>query len=236
MNSFTKKCIVLASLLFSSAVFAQGIPVLDTANLAQALQQVQAWQQQYQQMAAQYQQLQKQYQADTGSRGLGDILNNPALQQVVPADLAQTYKNLGSNGFNGLTSDAQAIRNAAKIYNCDDKTGQEKNLCEAVLNNNAQTQAYQQNALQIITQRVQQIQSLQSQTNSTQDPKAIAELQARITAENAQVNNDANRIALLQAIAQTQQQAAEQAQRERWLKLMQPSTPTTASRFVYPTN
>ncbi len=218
---------------FGSQAAHAGIPVIDAANLAQAIQEVLAWGQQYQQMVQQIQQMQQQYNSLTGARGLGDILNNPLLQQVVPANAATVYNGINTGGYAGLTSAAQALRNASKQYNCEDKTGSAKTTCEAILNSNAQTQAYQQNALQVITQRVQQIQSLQSQINATQDPKAIAELQARITAENTQVTNDANRIAVMQALAQSQQQAAEQAHKERWLKVMTTGTPTASSTFVY---
>ena len=210
-----------------------GIPVIDAANLAQAIQQVMAWAQQYQQMASQIQQMQQQYASLTGSRGLGDILNNPLLQGVVPADVAQIYSGINSGGFNNLTSAAQTLRSTTMVYNCENVTGDTKNAYEASLNGNAQSQAYQQNALQLITQRVQQIQSLQSQINGTPDPKAIAELQARIAAENTQVTNDANRIAVMQAIAQSQQQAAQQALRERTMKMLSEETPTVTKSLVY---
>ena len=220
------------SALFSNAARA-GIPVIDTANLAQAIQQVTAWAQQYQQMASQIQQMQQQYASLTGSRGLGDILSNPLLQGVVPADVAQIYGGINSGGFSNLTSAAQTLRSATMVYNCENVTGDIKIACEASLNGNSQSQAYQQNALQLITQRVQQIQSLQSQINGTQDPKAIAELQARIAAENTQVTNDANRIAVLQAIAQSQQQAAQQALRERTMKMLSEETPTVTKSIVF---
>ncbi len=49
------------------------------------------------------------------------------------------------------------------------------------------------------SKRGQQIQGLMGDINSTSDPKAIAELTARITAEQANVQNDTNRILLAQA-------------------------------------
>jgi len=230
----------VAGSLFGGNLAHAGIPVIDVANLAQAIQQVLSWAQQYQQMTDQYQQLQQQYQqmqqeyaALTGVRGLGDIVNNPALQQVVPSDVANVYRGINQGGYTGLTSAAQSIRSAAMIYNCADRTGEAKTTCEAVLNTNAQTQAYQQNALNVVSQRVQQIKSLQSQINTTQDPKAIAELQARIQAENAQVTNDANRLAVLQAMADAQQQAAEQAVKERTLRMLAKNTPAAADTFAF---
>ena len=59
-----------------------GIPVIDVANLAQAVEQVIAWGQQNAQMVEQinqmrnqYAQLQSTYNSMTGNRGLGTLLN-----------------------------------------------------------------------------------------------------------------------------------------------------------------
>jgi type IV secretion system protein VirB5 len=215
--------LVLSSLCGQAAH--AGIPVVDVTSVAiqqtqlvQAIQQVAAWAQQYQQMMSQIQQAQQQYASLTGARGLGDILNNQLLQGVVPADVSQIYSAINAGGFNSLTGAAKTLRSATMIYNCEGRQGQDLQICQSLLNTNAQTQAFQQNALSLITQRVGQIQSLQSQINTTQDPKAIAELQARLQAENTQVANDSNRIAVMQALAESQQRSAQQQQKERELK------------------
>lgn len=231
---------VLVSLFGSPAAHA-GIPVLDAANLTQAIMEVLAWAEQYGQMIEeisqleqQYNQAVQQYNSLTGSRGLGDILNNQALQGVVPSNLASTYNSINSGGYSGLSSAAKSLRDASKIYNCEDRTGDAQVACQATLNQNSQTQANLQNALDLVQQRTSQIQSLQSQINSTSDPKAIAELQARIQSENTQISNDANRIALMQATAATQQQAAQQQLKERELKWLSNSN-TGMEGFHFPT-
>lgn len=226
--------------LFSSPAAHAGIPVLDAANLAQAIVEVMAWAEQYGQMVEelaqmeqQYNQMVQQYDSLTGSRGLGDILNNQTLRGVVPANLASTYSSINSGGYSGLSSAAKSLRDASKIYNCEAESGDAQVGCQATLNMNSQTQANLQNALDLVQQRTSQIQSLQSQINSTSDPKAIAELQARIQSENTQVSNDANRIALMKATADAQQQAADQALRERTLKMLSPDSPTVAKTIKY---
>ncbi len=231
---------LLVSLFGSQAAHA-GIPTLDAANLAQAILEVLSWGEQYGQMIEQIQQLEQQYNqavqqydALTGSRGLGDILNNQALQGVVPANLASTYSAINSGGYSGLSSAAKSLRDASKIYNCEDRTGDAQVSCQAMLNQNAQTQANLQNALDLVQQRTNQIQSLQSQINSTSDPKAIAELQARIQSENTQISNDANRIALMNATADAQRIAAQQKVKERELKWIS-NTNTGLEGFNFPT-
>jgi type IV secretion system protein VirB5 len=229
----------MGSFFTGQAAYA-GIPVIDAAAIAHAYQQVLAWGQQYGQMVdqltkaqKQIENTQKQIDITTGTRNLGNINNNLGLQKIVPNNTAQVFSGINSGGYNALTSNAKSLRDQTKKYNCEDRTGEDLMTCQAILNNNAQAQAYQQDALDLATQRTDQIQSLQDQINSTDDPKAIAELQARIAAENTQVANDANRIALMQALAQSKQQEADQAHRERWLNLMQKDTPTAAASFTY---
>lgn len=225
-----KKLTVAAALslgIFSSNAAHAGIPVIDVAALTQAIQQVISWGQQYGQMADQYQQMLQQYQqlvqqydAVTGTRNLGDVLNNPALQQAVPGgtQLMSTYTSINNNGIAGLTPAAQALRNATAIYECTGRVAEALRLCQAALATNSQNTVNYQSALDMISQRTSQIQSLQSSINTTNDPKSIAELQARIASETAQVTNDANRIALMRALADSQDRLQAQQYRERELK------------------
>lgn len=209
-----------------------GIPVIDAANLMQSIQQVIAWAQQYQQMAQQYQQQVQQYQSVTGVRNLGDILNNPALRNVVDPNFLNMMQSIQTMGQGGLSGAAQVIRNASLIYNCADRVGENRRTCESFLSLNAQTMANQQNALNLMTQRIGQIQGLQSRINTTGDPKAIAELQARISAEQAQIANDANRVAVMQAYAEAQDRAMQQQIKERELRSLSLPNDGT-STFVY---
>jgi type IV secretion system protein VirB5 len=218
-----------------------GIPVIDVSVLTQAIQNVIAWGQQYGQMTQQYQQLVQQYDqlvlqynAATGTRNLGNILNNPALQQAVPGgtQLMATYSSINANGYAGLSSAAQALRNASMLYDCARRAGEDLRLCQAASVTNSQNQANYEAALDLMSQRTAQIQALQNAINSTSDPKAIGELQARIASENAQIVNDANRIALMQAMAESQDRLVQQQYRERELRSLS-STGSTLDTFVF---
>ena len=97
------RILALVTGLFSGGQAFAGIPVIDGANLAQAIQQVMAWAQQYQQMTQQIQQLQQQIESVTGSRGFSSALNSTAFQQarrMLPED-AQTLLNLANGGSYG---------------------------------------------------------------------------------------------------------------------------------------
>lgn len=225
-------CATFAVIALAGATSVAAMPVFDAAAFAQAVKQVAAWKQQFEQMALQLKQLQDQHAALTGSRGLGNILNNPQLRTIVPADAAQVYDAVQRNGSSSLTAQALGIRNASKVYDCDNRTGIDKTTCQAFLNNSAQAQAYQQNAMILLNQRMDQINGLQGQINSTNDPKSIAELTARLVAESAQVANDANRIIVLKAMSESADRAAQQALKER--ELMNLSLTSDGSdTFVY---
>ena len=70
-----------------------------------------------------------------------------------------------------------------------------------------------------------QIRSLTNSIDTTADEKASLDLQARIAGEQAQVQNDTNRIITMKATAEAEEKAAEQEQRERVLKMIVPGMP-----------
>jgi len=192
--------------------------VLDAANLAQAKQQVQSWSKQYNQMTDQLNQLKQLYASTTGNRGLGSVNNNPQLLGTVPPDLVQAYTALQNKGANGLSTDARAIRDQTKIYNCENRSGPDLITCQRILNGLAQQQALLQNALNLTGARADQIRSLQDKVGTTTDAKSIAELQARLQVENLQVNNDANRLLLMRSLAEASDRSAEQAIHEKEMR------------------
>jgi type IV secretion system protein VirB5 len=222
--------VTLAVLVTSN--LASAMPVFDAAALAQAIKQVQAWKLQFEQMSSQLKQLEAQHAAMTGSRGLGTILDNPELRTTVPADVAQTFDALRTHGAGGMTAQAVGIRQASKIYDCDNRSGDDFTTCKAFLNSSAQAEAFQRTAMIRLNQRMDQINGLQGQINSTNDPKSIAELTARLVAESAQVANDANRLVVLKAMSDSSDRANQQALKEREL-LRLSRTGDGSDTFVY---
>jgi type IV secretion system protein VirB5 len=153
----------------SPGAFAFGIPVIDIPNLLQAIQQVSAWGAQKAQMANQLRN--QAQQINQLQSTLNSMTGNRGLGTVtnnVPLDAV-----VPTNAMDQL----QRQRSAVDLVN------QVKNMTNGGLNASQQ--------------RGQQIQALMSDINGTSDAKGVAEIQARITAENAAVGNDANRIAIL---------------------------------------
>src|SRR5882762_5359282 len=74
----------------AAAPASAGMPVIDVANLAQAIQQVLSWGQQLQGMTQQYTQLQSTYSSLTGPRGMQNLLYVPLTNRnYLPASYSQ---------------------------------------------------------------------------------------------------------------------------------------------------
>lgn len=209
--SITKKLFsAIALISFSTIVYAGGIPVIDGSNLAQAILQVDAWKQQYDQMVNQFKQLEQQYKNLNGVRGMANLVNNPALRQYLPAD----YQTILNHGYGNWES----IRAAAKIYDIKQTSlGQgtdaakafETKAKQAAINRATTEDAYKQ-----ASKRFADIQVLLDKVNAAPDSKDIADLQARIQAEQVMMQNENTKLIMLGQLAQAQrdlqaQQAAE---------------------------
>jgi type IV secretion system protein VirB5 len=213
--------------LFISAVFycqnsVAGIPVTVVADVPTQLNQIQNYAQmlkeyamladQLTQMKAQFIQMEKEYSSLTGSRNLGDILNSPEFKQYLPDDWQDIYSNIRNNGYDGLSGAAKALRDASKVFDScsyiNDAT--EKRICEAQSIQAAQDQTFANDAYKKSTGRVQQIESLMTEINRTSDPKAIAELSARIQAEQALIQNEQTKLAMYQESSKAEKQLLEQ--------------------------
>ncbi len=246
LKSIRKPAVTLAATLLVAlpatsafAIGGLGDVVFDPSNYAQAIKQVQAWEQQYQQMAqsiakaqATFQQAKAQVDAITGNRGFGNLLNNPLLHSIIPADLSTSLASLNSSGI--LSGHAANIRDSAAIYNCGDLNDEAaRTACQALLGQSAEAQAVAQDTMALLNQRTIQIDALRAQISATQDPKAIAELQARLEAEQAQVANDQNKIAVSNAMLNANQAAAGQAEIERVNALMATNKASALDGFSF---
>jgi type IV secretion system protein VirB5 len=194
--------------------------VIDPSNLAQQVKQVLYWAQQLQEMKNQLQQQITHYKSIVGSRNLGLILNDPALKNIVPKEAIDIYASIQSGDISKLTDEVLQLRNANKIYDCEGKKGQDFNQCQAFLIKTTQDLSYAQNAFKSASKRVEQIQALMSKINDTDDPKSIAEIQARIQAETTSIANEQNRLLMWRAMADTQDKANLQAFKEKEMKAL----------------
>lgn len=186
-----------------------GIPVIDAANLVQAIQQVMAWTQQYQQMA-------QQLASVTGDRGMQNVMPVSNTQRnYLPTDYQQLMQavNGASSSYAGLSGQVQSIEAANAVLSSQQLAALSPSQQQTVLQGrqaaamlSAMTQSAQQNS----SQRFAGLQQLVSQIGATGDTKASADLQARIGAEQAMLANEQTKLQSLYQTAQAQQMLQQQ--------------------------
>jgi type IV secretion system protein VirB5 len=201
----TSALIVWRALCFDA--HAQGIPVFDAQNVMQAIATVARLEQEVQQEI-------QIYQSTVGTRGFGALLSNSVVAKSLPSNWQSVYTAIQNGGYAGLTGSAQALRSASQLYNCQDQAGIDQQVCQRTLNKPFQDKAFGLQAYQTELQELNQIQSLAQQIDVTQDPKGVAELQARIQAEDTAVGNEMTKLQLFRMLAESEDKLVAEQQSE----------------------
>lgn len=209
--SLKKGCLeaVLAAALFSSpGVYAQ-IAVVDATQIQHHIQAIV-------QLKEQIKQLHQQYKAITGSRSLGDILNDAAFADYLPAEWRLIYDDLRRKGYAGLEGDALKIHALYQLFDsCAFLQAKEQRLaCQAQASKPAQDKAFGMQAYDTARQRLAQIEGLMEKINATDDLKSIAELQGRIAAEQATIQNEKIKLEMHKLVSKAEAQLQTQRMHE----------------------
>jgi type IV secretion system protein VirB5 len=232
-NTKMKKFIFVGLCLHLDLSNAGGIPVFDAASNAlqtadNALQQA-SWMQQAQDMATQimtlrnqYDQLRQQYQSMTGTRGMSELLNNSTFQQArrtLPPDAQQILGLANGGSYGNLGGMINSIKQSATSLNTSSFNGQTAyNQWNTDLNRISSDKALSMEAYNDANQRLQNIETMIDQISQTEDPKAIEELQARISAENAIIQNEHAKLQALAMLASAEKELSEKRDREISIK------------------
>jgi type IV secretion system protein VirB5 len=202
-----------------------GMPVIDVANLAQAIQQVLSWGQQLEGMTQQYrelvqsdQQLQSTYNSLTGPRGMQNLLPvSLANRNYLPVNYSQMSGviNGTSTAYPALSSQVQTSIQSNAILNTQGVNGLSpqaqqfvRQSRQAAATLSMLSQQNQANA----SSNFSNVQTLISALGATADTKASADLNGRIQSE--QVMTQTNQIktdALYQSVQAQQLQNAQLA-------------------------
>lgn len=195
----------------ASQAHASGIPTVDVAAIAQNLMAYTAdvahyaevltqWKQQYEQMTAQLNQMKQQYEAITGARGMADLLKRIDLYQSLPPEWQDVYKNVEDAGeaLQGI----KALSKGQKQY-----FGTINTSLEGL-----------QKTYKAATNRIDHLATLMSSIDQAVDAKAAADLANRISVEQALIQNEASRIALMVQMQQMQMKVAEEQRHDDFLK------------------
>ena len=217
---FIAAACLVASTLGANSARAQGIPVIDAANLIQSIQQVLDGVTSIENQVQQIRQLQNQLSSINGLRNLGQVFNNPLLRNYVPAEAFTIVNAVDRGGYAGLNGTAKALRDANLIYNCLDRSGDDRTSCQATLAQPYQQKGLLQDAMTSAAGRLAQINALMDQINGTPDQKSVQEIQARIGAENALLAHEMTQIQMLQGMADSEERIARSQERERQYQML----------------
>ncbi|WP_397535487.1 P-type DNA transfer protein VirB5 [Roseateles sp.] len=199
---------------------AQGIPVIDAANLVQTVQQVINDITAINNQVQQIRQLQGQLDSINGLRNLGNVFNNPSLKNYVPAESYTLINAVSNSGYAGLNATAKALRDSGMVYNCMELSGTDRTRCQASLAQPYQHKGLLQDAMKSAAGRLNQIQALMGQIDATSDQKAVQEIQARIGAENALLAHEMSQLQMLQGMADSEERIARSRERERQYQML----------------
>lgn len=112
---------------------------------------------------------------------------------------------------------------AAKIAGIEDAAfSSESEAAEAMQNmqnQNAFNRAMTEQGFNKTQQRLSNLEALAAQVNAATEAKDIADLQARIQAEQVLLQNEQNKMIMLAQLQQNQRDIAEQQDRERLMKM-----------------
>ncbi|CAZ90450.1 Type IV secretory pathway, VirB5 component [Thiomonas arsenitoxydans] len=217
---------ILIPFLFAMTQAAHaGIPVIDAANLAQAVQQVVAWGQQYGQMVNSLQNQIAAIKNMEGNFGMSSL--SAAGMQTAQGMLPQSVNDLlnAINNPNGQYGQLQAsIQNFMKQNNILDPNATfgagtpAAQHMQGVQEQNATNLAAAQEAYKNITSGMTNIQSLITQVANSPSAKQTMNLQARIQAQNALIANSTNQLKALQLTQQAQAATEQEQDKERFIQ------------------
>lgn len=210
------------------------IPTTDLLNLAQQLKQVESWTQQIAAMKEQLESQQRLYGALNGSRGIGQLLNNPNLRETLPPNWQQVYASVMTGGYAGLTGSAKTIRDTNAIYQCPTTLPQDQlQRCYREMNKTAQDKAFANDAYTASQRRLDNIQGLMGQIDNATDQKTILDLQARIQSEQAMIQNEQTKLQMFKMMSEAEDRLIAQQKHEQDLKDLSAKR-TSAQTWVPP--
>ena len=203
-----------------SAPAQAGMPVIDAANLAQAIQEVLSWGQQLQGMVRQYDQLVSTYDSLTGPRGMQSLLPiSPAQRNYLPANYLQlqSVMNGTSSSYAPLAVQVQssvqtnAVLTPAQVSTLSPQAqnylNQSRRSAATLAMLSQQTQS---NASNNFTSQ----QGFISALRNTSDTKASADLAGRIQSEQLMTQTNQIKTDALYQTVQAQQLQNAQTARE----------------------
>jgi type IV secretion system protein VirB5 len=209
---------VFALMCVAPAAHAQWA-VVDVGAIAQLLQQVQTAMKQLQTAENQLTQAQQNFQAITGSRGMQNLLSGTP-RNYLPTDSASLLSTLTGMGgsYGALSVNVQSAMSANAVLSSTNLAAlspAERTAIQTQRQSTALLQGLSQQALSNSSARFASIQQLIGAIGTATDPKAILDLQARISAEQGMLQNEQTKLQVLYQTVAAQAAAGRQRSREQ---------------------
>lgn len=202
--------IVAGSTVVAGTAGAGGLPVIDVANLAQAIQQYIQLTEQLAQLQQQYTQQVRQYESLTGLRNMGQLFNSSVEQQMrsyAPTSWQQSLQVLQQGGLPGSAADVvRAAQTFAQqhginatanlVFPANGGDNDSARVYTAATSTAAASAGLSAAAYDQSQARMQRVQGYLQQIDNAPDLKASIDLNARLMAE---VNESLTQMIQLQA-------------------------------------
>ena len=211
--------IAIVALVFVAPAAHAQFAVIDVASVTQLIQQAKTAVQDLQTAQSELAQARESYQSLTGTRGMQNLLSGTN-RNYLPTDVTSLEATLSGSGgaYGTLAASVQAAMNANAVISpaaLAALSASERNAVLAQRQAVALRQGISSQALANSSGRFAQVQQLLSTIGSAQDPKAILDLQARISAEQGELQAEQTKLEVLYQTLRAQQAAEEQTSREQ---------------------
>jgi type IV secretion system protein VirB5 len=193
--------------------------VIDVASLAQLIQQYETMQQQLSTVQSHLAQARQQYAALTGGRGM-ELLLSGTQRNYLPSDWAALSGAMqgASGAYGGFGASAQGILTANAVLagpTLARLSVSERAHLDGARRSPALLQAVTHQALATTSNRFASLQQLINAIPSASDPKAVFDLQARISAEQGMLTNEGSKLQVLYQATQAEAWAQHQRRDEQ---------------------
>lgn len=207
----------LALYLTAPSASAQGVPVIDATALANQKQQ---FAQEIAQLVKEYEQAVQLYESINGITGMADVvalLNDPDVREILGPE-AQTLMatfDVNLDAMNALSETAQDVYDFASLDGSDTSADDfYRSELDRIKKQSGRTAATGERIIELSDQRLEGLEGLRQQIGTASTQKEMDALTARISVEQAMLQNDTVRVQGMVMLQEAQAQAEEQRQAE----------------------
>lgn len=214
---------LLAGVMFAGPARA-GIPVVDVAgnlqNMMNHIEDALSFAAQLTQLENQLAQARQTYNSLNGIRNMGQLLNNPMAREYLPKSVGDVYRlgtSVADRRFDGVSGNVRAIKQASAILKSEDfknPNGAAAKMTDKAQSRLAAMQATAESGYNEAGQRFEKLQALVDKVDAAGDAKAVADLNARIAAEQVMMQNEQVKLSQMKQMQEAQELAAQQQARE----------------------